>query len=77
VEKLAILIAGGTVRTIIHEMRNHLAVAVANIEAFVDGKLEPTPARMRGVLQELGQLDSLIDEIGTSPVPPQSNPKAN
>jgi hypothetical protein len=53
------------VRTIIHEMRNHLAVAVANIEAFCDGKLEPTPARLRGILQELEQLDDLIDDIGS------------
>jgi DNA-binding response OmpR family regulator len=51
-------------RTIIHEMRNHLAVAVASIEAFVDGKLEPTPARLRGLLQELAKLDGLIEDIG-------------
>jgi hypothetical protein len=65
------------VSTIIHEMRNHLAVAVANIEAFCDGKLEPTPARLRGVLGELGQLDSLIDEIGTFSAAAQNEPKAN
>jgi hypothetical protein len=65
------------VRTIVHEMRNHLAVAVANIEAFCDGKLEPTPARLRGVLQELGQLDGLIDEIGVPAPPIHNEPKAN
>jgi two-component system sensor histidine kinase BaeS len=52
------------VRTIIHEMRNQLAVAVANVEAFIDGKLQATPERLQGVLQVLSVLDDLIDELG-------------
>jgi len=51
------------VRTVIHEMRNQLAVAVANIEAFIDGKLEPTPKRLRAVLQALGELNVLLDDV--------------
>ncbi|MDQ2857128.1 MAG: HAMP domain-containing histidine kinase [Candidatus Eremiobacteraeota bacterium] len=50
-------------RTVIHEMRNQLAVAVANIEAFIDGKLEPTPKRLRAVQQALGELNVLLDDV--------------
>ena len=50
-------------RALVHEMRNHLAVAVASIEAFRDGVLEPTPARMGAVLQALGEIDVLLREL--------------
>ncbi len=50
-------------REVIHEMRNQLAVAVANIEAFIDGKIEPTPARLHAVLQALGELDVLMNDL--------------
>jgi len=52
-------------KRVVHEMRNQLAVAVANIEAFMDGKLEPTPRRLAAVLQALRELDALIDDLGT------------
>jgi two-component system, OmpR family, sensor histidine kinase BaeS len=52
------------VRTIIHEIRNQLAVAVANVEAFLDGKLVPTKERLEGILQVLTELDTLVDELG-------------
>lgn len=52
-----------SLRTTVHEMRNHLAVAVANVEAFIDGKLEPSPSRLRNVLQVLNEIDVLIDEL--------------
>ena len=51
-------------KRVAHEMRNQLAVAVANIEAFIDGKLEPTPRRLGAVLQALHELDALIDDVG-------------
>lgn len=51
-------------RTVIHDMRNELAVAIANLEAFVDGKLPPTPERLTVVLQALNRLDILIDGLG-------------
>ena len=51
-------------KRVVHEMRNQLAVAVANIEAFIDGKLEPTPRRLGAVLQALHELDALIDDVG-------------
>ena len=50
-------------RTVIHDIRNQLAVAIANVEAFVDGKLEPTPARLRSVLKALNQIDGLITTL--------------
>jgi len=47
----------------IHEMRNQLAVAVANIEAFIDGKYKVTPERLNGVLQALLEVDVLINDL--------------
>jgi hypothetical protein len=44
-------------------MRNQLAVAVANLEGWLDGKLEPTPQRIKAVLQALSALDALIDDL--------------
>ncbi len=68
-------------RGLIHEMRNQLAVAVANIEAFLDGKLEPTPVRLRAVLQALCELDVLMNalprsESDTGPIPMESRLEA-
>jgi two-component system sensor histidine kinase BaeS len=48
---------------LIHEMRNELAVAKANLEGFVDGKFEPTRERLLGILQALNQLDALIEDV--------------
>jgi two-component system sensor histidine kinase BaeS len=50
-------------RSTVHEMRNQLAVATANIEAFIDGKLAPTPDRLSAVLHALGRLDSLMNDL--------------
>ena len=49
--------------SLVHEIRNHLAVAVANVEAFRDGVLEPTPARLTAVLDALQQIEVLLGEI--------------
>jgi hypothetical protein len=51
------------VSSLVHEIRNQLAVAVANVEAFRDGVLEPTPARLTTVLDALHQVDILLSEI--------------
>lgn len=48
-----------------HEIRNHLAVAIANLEAFHDGVIEPSPARLRAVLQALGEVEVLLREVET------------
>lgn len=50
-------------KTVIHEIRNHLAVAIANVEAFSDGVLEPTPERLRVVLQALGEVEVLLRDL--------------
>ena len=47
-------------RGVIHEIRNHLAVAIANVEGFRDGIIEPTPARLDAVLQALGEIEVLL-----------------
>jgi len=51
------------VRRVIHEIRNHLAVAIANVEAFRDGVLEPSPKRLSSVLQALGEMENLLGEL--------------
>lgn len=48
---------------LIHDIRNRLAVARANIEAFIDGKLEASSDRLRIVLQALDQLGALLNDI--------------
>ena len=58
-------------RSTIHEMRNQLTVAVANIEAFMDGKLLPTPARLSAVLVALHELDALFDKLRPVDVAPR------
>ncbi len=50
-------------RSTIHEMRNQLTISVANIEAFIDGKLAPTTQRLEAVLNALHKLNVLIDDL--------------
>jgi two-component system sensor histidine kinase BaeS len=51
------------VKSVVHEIRNHLAVAVANVEAFRDGILDPSPQRLAAVLQALQEAEVLLGEI--------------
>ena len=50
-------------RRVVHEIRNHLAIAIANVEAFRDGVLEPSPQRLASVLQALGEVETLLREL--------------
>src|SRR5665213_1896571 len=50
-------------KNVIHEIKNHLAVAVANVEAFRDGVLDATPARLGAVLQALVEADVLLSQL--------------
>lgn len=50
-------------RALLHEIRNHLAVGIANVEAFRDGVLAPTQERLDAVLQALAQANALLDEL--------------
>ncbi len=60
-------------RRVIHEIRNHLAVAIANVEAFRDGVFEPSPKRLAAVLQALNEVEVLLRELSpgqaASPAP--------
>ncbi len=60
------------VRSILHEIRNHLAVGVANVEAFRDGVLEPSPARLDAVLQALREAEVLLDELPAGEAVPRA-----
>ncbi len=50
-------------RELIHDIRNQLAVAVANVEAFRDGMLEPTPKRLDDVLRALAEIEMLLGRL--------------
>jgi signal transduction histidine kinase len=54
-----------------------LAVAVANIEAFRDGVLDASPARLDAVLQALAEADVLLSQVPresmTAPLVPDVN----
>jgi signal transduction histidine kinase len=52
---------------LIHEMRNQLAVLKANLEAFIDGKLTPSPQRLQSMLQTLDHLEGLIKNLRANP----------
>ena len=48
---------------LIHEIRNQLAVARANLEAFADGKLEPSRERLESLLQTISHLERLTSDL--------------
>ncbi|HEY5093886.1 MAG TPA: HAMP domain-containing sensor histidine kinase [Candidatus Eremiobacteraceae bacterium] len=48
---------------LVHDIRNRLSIARANIEAFIDGKLTPSAARLTSVLQTLDQLNELLERL--------------
>lgn|GEM_PF-1619583 len=49
-------------KSVIHDVRNQLAIAIANVEGFRDGIIEPTPARLDSVLQALGEIEILLNQ---------------
>jgi two-component system sensor histidine kinase BaeS len=59
-------------RRVLHEIRNHLAVAIANVQAFRDGVLEPSPKRLSSVLQALGEVENLLGELVPRQISPQT-----
>ncbi|MBV8580735.1 MAG: hypothetical protein JOZ86_08860 [Candidatus Eremiobacteraeota bacterium] len=48
---------------VFHDIRNNLAVAISSIEAFREGILEPSPARLGVVLHALNEIDVLLRKI--------------
>jgi len=65
------------VRRVVHEIRNHLAVAIANVEAFRDGVLEPSPKRLSAVLQALHEVEILLRELTPGQSAPFAAPTAH
>lgn len=47
-------------KTLAHEICNQLAIAAANIEAFIDKKFEPSEARLTAVLEALRSAENLV-----------------
>jgi len=45
-----------------HELGNLLAVALANIEAMIDGLVETTPSRLEGVADALRRARDVLGE---------------
>jgi signal transduction histidine kinase len=62
-------------RSTVHEMRNQLSVSVASLEAFIDGKLAPTPERLRAVLYALRKLEGLLLEATPGTLAAMAPPK--
>ena len=48
---------------LVHEMRNQLTIARANIEAFIDGKLIPTTERLESLVLSLQHLDAMLTTL--------------
>jgi hypothetical protein len=61
-------------RPIVHDIRNHLAIAIANVEAIADGKLEPTPKRLSAILEALRMIDALLSGLRISERQTSSEP---
>lgn len=52
-----------------HEIANHLAIAVANLEAMADGALEITPTRLENIRDALRSAGNQLKDV---PEPPAS-----
>lgn len=50
-------------RELVHEMRNELAIARANLEGLIDEKFAPTKERLLAIVQALAQLEALIEDV--------------
>lgn len=53
-----------------HELGNALSIAQANIEAMIDGVLEPSTERLYGIRSALQTCGALLDDL-KKPYPPQ------
>lgn len=53
-----------------HDVRNQLAVAVANVEAMRDGVIDPSRERFETVLAALAQADGLLHRLNVLSPPP-------
>jgi hypothetical protein len=53
----------------VHDIRNQLAVAVANVEAMRDGVIDPSRERFETVLAALTQADALLQQLSAASPP--------
>jgi len=51
-----------------HELGNALSIAQANLEAMIDGVLEITPQRLRGIRDSLRTAGALLVDLRESPL---------
>lgn len=57
-------------RSLLHDIRNELAVAVASVQAFIDGKLPSTAENLAAVLEALEECDALVGQVPRSAANP-------
>lgn len=50
-------------RSLLHDIRNDLAVAIASVQAFIDGKLDTSRENLQEVLETLEDLDRLTTDL--------------
>jgi hypothetical protein len=50
-------------RRIRHDSGNALATARANLEAMIDGVLEPSPERIAAILESLDRASAILADI--------------
>ena len=48
---------------LVHEMRNKITIVRANVEAFIDKKLEPTTERLQAIVLALRRLDANLTDL--------------
>lgn len=48
---------------VLHDIRNELAVAIASVQAFIDGKLETNPANLQDVMDALEEVNRRLPEL--------------
>ena len=56
-----------------HELGNAISIAQANMEALVDGVLEPTPERLAGIRDAMIACGVLLEDLKKQSRPPRSN----
>jgi hypothetical protein len=51
---------------LVHDIRNHLAIATGTIYAFLDGLLEPGREQLLEIASSLHSIDELLRELRTA-----------
>jgi hypothetical protein len=48
---------------VLHDIRNDLAIAIASVQAFIDGKLEPSAENLQEVMDVLEEVNRRLPEL--------------